>query len=131
MNTGLLLRSVYQAVNTVIPRILALQPVQNVLAHKMHYICDRQRLNLTPNNLPNHNASVILKSVTPMYNSVCDFKTRGCLQLRCKDCFYLSRFGRLYVLCKKHPRHKQVQMIKKEYKTWIVTSASQSKTRGW
>lgn len=131
MNTGLLLRSVCQAVNTVVPRILALQPVQNVLAHKIHHLCDRQRLNLTPQSPLDHSKSAFLQPATPVYNSVCSLKTRGVLQLRCKDCYYVSRQERLYVMCKSYPRHKQVQMKKREYKTWILTSASQSKKREW
>lgn len=131
MNTGLLFRSVYQAVDAIVPKILALHPFQNVLAHKIHHMCDRQRLNLTANNPLNHNTSVLLQSITPMHNSICGLKTRGILQLRCKDCYYVSRRERLYVMCKSFPRHKQVQMKKREYKTWILTWASTSKVRGW
>ncbi|KAM9387635.1 large ribosomal subunit protein bL36m isoform 1-T1 [Phaethornis superciliosus] len=34
-------------------------------------------------------------------------KTKTKLKRRCKDCFIVRRHGRLYVLCKTHPRHKQ------------------------
>lgn len=131
MYAGLLFKSMYQAVGAAVPRILTLQPFQSVLAHKIHHICDRPKLNLTANNFSNYNTSVILQPVTPMYNSICGLKTRGVLQLRCKDCYYVSRRERLYVMCKSHPRHKQVQMKKKDYKTWTVVWASQSKVRGW
>ncbi|EFN85818.1 39S ribosomal protein L36, mitochondrial [Harpegnathos saltator] len=130
MNTGLLLRSVYRAIN-IVPKILVWQPIQNILARNIHFICDRRKLNLTPNSLPDHSTSVILPCITPMYNSICSLKTRGVLQRRCKDCYFVSRHERLYVMCKSHPRHKQVQMKKREYKTWILTSVSQKKKRDW
>lgn len=34
-------------------------------------------------------------------------KTKTTLKRRCKDCFIVRRRGRLYVLCKTNPRHKQ------------------------
>ncbi|KAM6319014.1 large ribosomal subunit protein bL36m [Aegotheles albertisi] len=34
-------------------------------------------------------------------------KTKTSLKRRCKDCFIVRRRGRLYVLCKANPRHKQ------------------------
>ncbi|XP_029868422.1 39S ribosomal protein L36, mitochondrial [Aquila chrysaetos chrysaetos] len=34
-------------------------------------------------------------------------KTKTSLKRRCKDCFIVRRRGRLYVLCKTNPRHKQ------------------------
>ncbi|NWV03608.1 RM36 protein, partial [Ptilonorhynchus violaceus] len=34
-------------------------------------------------------------------------KTKTSLRRRCKDCYIVRRRGRLYVLCKSNPRHKQ------------------------
>ncbi|NXU50253.1 RM36 protein, partial [Turnix velox] len=34
-------------------------------------------------------------------------KTKTVLTRRCKDCYIVRRRGRLYVLCKTNPRHKQ------------------------
>lgn len=59
------------------------------------------------------------------------FKQMGKLKRRCKDCFFVMRHERLYVLCKTHPRHKQMQMKKKEKNTWILTDATQSPQRAW
>lgn len=59
------------------------------------------------------------------------FKQMGKLKKRCKDCFFVMRHERLYVLCKTHPRHKQMQMKKKEKNTWILTDATQSPQRAW
>ncbi|XP_038626409.1 39S ribosomal protein L36, mitochondrial [Tachyglossus aculeatus] len=38
------------------------------------------------------------------------FKTKGVLKKRCKDCYFVKRRGRWFVLCKTHPRHKQRQL---------------------
>ncbi|XP_059205666.1 large ribosomal subunit protein bL36m [Centropristis striata] len=36
-------------------------------------------------------------------------KTKTALKRRCKDCYFTRRRGRLFVLCRAHPRHKQRQ----------------------
>lgn len=59
------------------------------------------------------------------------FKVKGRLRRRCKDCYFVMREGRLYNICKTHPRHKQMSMVKKEKNTWILTDATQSKIRAW
>lgn len=59
------------------------------------------------------------------------FKQMGRLKRRCKDCYFVMRQERLYVICKTHPRHKQMQMKKKEKNTWILTDATQSPIRAW
>jgi len=128
MNASLMLRSVYQAIDTVVPKILTIQTMQNILAHRIHYTC-REKLS-SQNSLSNCNTH-FLSPVLPTYNLVCGMKSKGRLQLRCKDCYYLCKDERWYVMCKTHPRHKQVQIKKREYKTWILTWASQSKIRGW
>ncbi|KAL3271485.1 hypothetical protein HHI36_021968 [Cryptolaemus montrouzieri] len=61
----------------------------------------------------------------------CGFKVKGLVRRRCKDCFFVSREERLYVLCKTHPRHKQMSMVKKPRNTWILTHATQGKIRPW
>ena len=58
-------------------------------------------------------------------------KQMGRLKRRCKDCYFVMRQERLYVMCKTHPRHKQMQMKKKDKNTWILTDATQSKLRAW
>uniref|UniRef100_A0A1L8E122 Ribosomal protein n=1 Tax=Nyssomyia neivai TaxID=330878 RepID=A0A1L8E122_9DIPT len=68
---------------------------------------------------------------SPLLNLVCGFKVKGKLKRRCKDCYFVWRQQRLYVICKTHPRHKQMAMKKKEHNTWILTNASQSKVREW
>ncbi|XP_030341574.1 39S ribosomal protein L36, mitochondrial [Strigops habroptila] len=41
---------------------------------------------------------------------VAGLKSKTSLKRRCKDCFMVRRRGRLYVLCKTNPRHKQRQL---------------------
>ncbi|KAL0117412.1 hypothetical protein PUN28_010323 [Cardiocondyla obscurior] len=130
MNTGSILRSAYQAVNSVIPRVLITPSIHNVSVHRIHYMANGEKLSLQ-NNLLSHKTGFFLQPVLPMYNSICGLKAKGKLQLRCKDCYYMCKDETWFVLCKTHPRHKQVKIKKKEYKTWILTWASQSKIRGW
>lgn len=132
MNVGLILRSAHQAIGSIVPKILTIGTVQNILIHRLHYICDRQKLNYSPNSGFNRsNIPSLLQPGVPIYNSVCGLKAKGRLQLRCKDCYLVCREERWYVMCKTHPRHKQVKIKKRDYKTWILTSASQSPYRGW
>lgn len=63
--------------------------------------------------------------------SMCGFKVKGFLKRRCKDCYFIMRQNRLHVLCKTHPRHKQMQVQKKEKNTLILSHATQSKVRPW
>jgi len=70
-----------------------------------------------------------LKPINFVYNQVAGFKVKGKLRKRCKDCFFVMREERLFVLCKTHPRHKQMAMKAKPKKSWILTHATQSKIR--
>uniref|UniRef100_A0A182P6C0 Ribosomal protein n=1 Tax=Anopheles epiroticus TaxID=199890 RepID=A0A182P6C0_9DIPT len=67
----------------------------------------------------------------PFLNFVCGFKVKGRLKRRCKDCYFVMRQERLYVICKTHPRHKQMSMKKHDHNTWILTDATQGKVRAW
>ncbi|KAI9207940.1 ribosomal protein L36-domain-containing protein, partial [Polychytrium aggregatum] len=35
------------------------------------------------------------------------YKVKTSLKKRCEHCYFAKRRGRLYVICKEHPRHKQ------------------------
>lgn len=61
----------------------------------------------------------------------CGFKVKGRLKRRCKDCYFVVRDDRMFVICKTHPRHKQMAMVKKEKNTWILTHATMGKVRPW
>ncbi|XP_050075856.1 uncharacterized protein LOC126563268 [Anopheles maculipalpis] len=67
----------------------------------------------------------------PLLNLVSGFKVKGRLKRRCKDCYFVMRQERLYVICKTHPRHKQMSMKKHDRNTWILTDATQGKVRAW
>ncbi|XP_023295662.1 39S ribosomal protein L36, mitochondrial [Lucilia cuprina] len=71
----------------------------------------------------------LLAPVSSLINQVAGFKVKGRLKRRCKDCYIVVRQQRHYVICPTHPRHKQMSMKKREYKSWILTHATQSKVR--
>ncbi|KAK9746265.1 Ribosomal protein L36 [Popillia japonica] len=64
-------------------------------------------------------------------NQTCGFKVKGRLRKRCKDCYFVMRQQRLYVICNTHPRHKQMSPVKDERNTWMLSHATQSKIRPW
>lgn len=45
----------------------------------------------------------------PCLQPAAGMKTKSALKKRCKDCFFVVRRGRLFVVCKTNPRHKQRQ----------------------
>lgn len=67
----------------------------------------------------------------PMINQTCGFKLKRILKRRCKDCYFVVRQDRLHVICKTHPRHKQMAITRPEKSTVILTHATQSKIRPW
>ncbi|KAI8854044.1 ribosomal protein L36-domain-containing protein [Chytridium lagenaria] len=46
----------------------------------------------------------------PMVQGVRSYKTKSSLKLRCEHCFFAKRRGKLRVICKENPKHKQVQI---------------------
>ncbi|XP_055912201.1 39S ribosomal protein L36, mitochondrial [Eupeodes corollae] len=70
-----------------------------------------------------------LAPINTIISQVAGFKVKGRLKRRCKDCYFVIRDRRHYVICPTHPRHKQMSMKKRDYKTWILTDATQSKVR--
>lgn len=56
----------------------------------------------------------------------CGMKVKGIPKLRCKDCYYIRKEGRLFVNCDTHPRHKQMEMLIKKKKTWLLSHACMS-----
>ncbi|XP_030371976.1 uncharacterized protein LOC115622219 [Scaptodrosophila lebanonensis] len=88
----------------------------------------------------NHNQSLtptanlqqgLLAPFNALLQQVAGFKVKGRLKRRCKDCYVVIRQERGYVICPTHPRHKQMAMKKRDYKSWILTHATQSKERGF
>eukprot|EP00049_Salpingoeca_infusionum_P018775 m.358731 g.358731 ORF g.358731 m.358731 type:complete len:120 (-) comp18263_c0_seq1:259-618(-) len=52
---------------------------------------------------------VSLAATNPVHVPVATLKVRSSLRKLCKSCQFVRRKGRLYVVCSKHPRHKQRQ----------------------
>ncbi|XP_049874401.1 39S ribosomal protein L36, mitochondrial [Pectinophora gossypiella] len=77
------------------------------------------------------NTRQLLAPSTTLINQVCGFKVKGRVRRRCEACYFVVRDGRMYVICPKHPRHKQMAMRPKPHNTWILTHASQSRVRPW
>lgn len=79
----------------------------------------------------NYGLSAFLKPAITTINQERGLKVVGRCRRRCKDCYFVMRQERLYVMCKTHPRHKQMGMKKKPHNTWILTDATQSTKRAW
>lgn len=77
-------------------------------------------------------SSQLLRLATsPLVQLANGFKIKGRLKRRCKDCYFVVRQERMYVMCKSHGRHKQMAMKQSEKNSWILTDATQSKFRAW
>lgn len=75
--------------------------------------------------------SSLLKPSIPLVNQLAGFKVKAVLKRRCKDCYFVTRHERMYVICPTHGRHKQMAMVEKPHNTWILTHATQGKKRPW
>jgi large subunit ribosomal protein L36 len=73
----------------------------------------------------------LLTPRVPILLSSCGFKVKNKLKRRCKDCYFVVRQGRVFVICDTHPRHKQMSMKAPDEVNWILTHATQSPVRPW
>lgn len=73
----------------------------------------------------------LLTPFNPLLISFCGFKVKGHVRRRCQSCYIVVRDERIYNICPKLPRHKQMSMKPKPHNTWILTHATQSKVRPW
>lgn len=116
---------------TRLPSILQRWPVvinKNATASFFHLLAKQNTIN------PATNQCIESKLLLPISHNIipsCGFKVKGRLKRRCKDCYFVVRQQRLYVICKTHPRHKQMSMIPKEKNTWTLTHATMGKVRPW
>ena len=76
-------------------------------------------------------SQLLTPTFSPLVQLANGFKIKGRLKRRCKDCYFVVRQERRYVMCKSHGRHKQMAMKKSEKNSWILTDATQSKVRPW
>ncbi|KAJ9575914.1 hypothetical protein L9F63_007226, partial [Diploptera punctata] len=82
-------------------------------------------------NLMRNEGLNLLSPQIPILSQACGFKVKGKPQRRCKDCYYVVRERRLFVICDTHPRHKQMAMKKPDKARWTIAHACQSKVRPW
>lgn len=75
--------------------------------------------------------AVCAGAVTPQLQQTAGFKLKRVLKRRCKDCYFVVREDRMHIICKTHPRHKQMAIKKPAKSTWILTHATQSPVRPW
>lgn len=127
--------------------IQSFSPILRTLTHKLPIVSSTSTsrsfhciIGTTSHKIPTLNpiatlthpqSAGILQSTTPLLQLSCGFKVKGLLKRRCKDCYYVIRENRGYIICKTHPRHKQMAMVKKPESKWILTHATQSKVRPW
>lgn len=131
MNIYSLFRTTCQTIKFMAPKLSSMEPFTKIIHRNMHHICDKQYSNNLSNMYMNKISSILLQPSLPMYNVICGLKMKTILKRRCKHCLLMWRNDRAYIKCKVKPKHNQVERKKKEYKTWILTHASQSKVREW
>ncbi|KAH8278214.1 hypothetical protein KR044_002551 [Drosophila immigrans] len=100
------------------PAVATLSPVQNSVGQQQQFVGSTKPVDL-------------LSPLNTIVQQVAGFKVKGRLKRRCKDCYVVVREERGYVICPTHPRHKQMSMKKRDYKSWLLTHATQSKERGF
>lgn len=81
--------------------------------------------------LTSSHMSNILQPASIFINIQRGMKQVGRVKRRCRDCYFMVRDERLFVLCKTHPRHKQMSIIKKKKNQRFLTDATQSVVRAW
>ncbi|XP_012275726.1 uncharacterized protein LOC105697199 [Orussus abietinus] len=128
-----LLRSIGVIINSSLSTI-SCHGACGTLSRYSHYLCNTlsSTLHLTQcktSNMVQHNG--LLKPVLPLVNSNCGMKIKGKPELRCKDCYFVMRDAKLYVMCRTYPRHKQMRLYPSERKTRILTYACQRPKREW
>ncbi|XP_068143076.1 uncharacterized protein mRpL36 [Drosophila tropicalis] len=94
-----------------------------------HINCNNKSNQLVPSTTGGPGG--LLLPFNSLLQQIAGFKVKGRLKRRCKDCYIVVRQERGYVICPTHPRHKQMSMKKRDYKSWILTHATQSKERGF
>jgi len=87
-------------------------------------------INMNSTGLKNDGLQLLTPKV-PILLSSCGFKVKQKLKRRCKDCYFVVRRGRVFVICETHPRHKQMSMKAPDEVHWILTHATQSPVRPW
>lgn len=122
-----LVRTACRSVGSIAPRV----STEFTINRNIHHICNKRSPSNYSSTSMSNTSPALLQSSTPIYNAVCGLKMKTVLQRRCRHCILMYKNDRAFIKCKAKPRHNQVERKKKEYNTWILTSASQSKRREW
>lgn len=100
----------------------------NILSRSLHILSGvKPAVNVQLMNVP----GLLSPATSPQLMQSCGMKVKGRLKRRCRDCYFVSRGGRLFNMCPTHPRHKQMSIRVHPRVNWIVTHATQSKVRPW
>lgn len=83
------------------------------------------------NQINNSQTINLLQPNVPSLWQACGFKVKGVLKKRCKDCYFVVRDSRRYVLCPTHGRHKLMSKLKYFKNRITLTHATQGKFRPW
>ncbi|XP_028030041.1 39S ribosomal protein L36, mitochondrial [Bombyx mandarina] len=83
------------------------------------------------NRISQPSVTNFVKPVIPLVTQISGIKIKGRVRRRCRSCYFVFRDERVYIMCSKFPRHKQMSMKPKPHNTWILTQASQSPVRPW
>lgn len=128
MNIFTLFRTTYQTVGFIAPKVSSVESFTRYINNNIYHTCNKQYSNLSSMNKI---TSKLLQPLLPIYNFTCGLKTKTILHRRCRHCLLMWKNDRKYIMCKAKPRHNQVERVKKEKNTWILTHATQSKIREW
>lgn len=123
-------RTTCQTIGFIVPKLSSVESFTRIINNNIHQTCNKQYSNFS-NMYANKITSKLLQPLLPIYNFTCSLKTKTLLHRRCKHCLLMWKNGRKYIICKVKPRHNQVERVKKEKNTWILTHATQSKIREW
>jgi len=127
--------NIITSLRSTVWRTTAVQFLQSVLwqeAQRSYYGITKTFcfINMNSTGLKNEGLQLLTPKV-PILLSSCGFKVKKKLKRRCKDCYFVVRQGRVFVICKTHPRHKQMSMKAPDEVNWILTHAMQSPVRPW
>lgn len=130
MNIFTLFRSTCQTIGFIAPKLSSVESFTRIINNNIHHTYNKQYSNFSSMHV-NKITSKLLQPLLPIYNVTCGLKTKTLLHRRCKHCLLMWKNDRKYIICKAKPRHNQMERVKREKNTWILTHATQSKIREW
>ncbi|KAN0124739.1 Ribosomal protein L36 domain containing protein [Russula decolorans] len=82
--------------------------MQRALLSTSRALLSRARLTQSQTILPYHHVSTLPGTTPALARSM---KVRSSVKIMCDGCSVVRRKGRVYILCAKNPRHKQVSPL--------------------